>query len=62
MLPLQENVEKVIRQKDESSIEGIEAKLEKLQRELLNRANFKEDYNSIANKIYRLRELKQMLW
>lgn len=58
MLPLQENVEKVIRQKDESSIEGIEAKLEKLQRELLNRANFKEDYNSIANKIYRLRELK----
>lgn len=34
MAALQENVEAVIRQEDESSVEGIEAKLEELQKEL----------------------------
>lgn len=56
---LQENVETVIRQEDESSAEGIEVKLEELQKELLKRANFKKDYNDIADEIHRLRELKQ---
>ena len=56
---LQENVEAVIRQEDESSLEGIEAKLEELQKELLKRANSKKDYNGIAEEIHRLRELKQ---
>lgn len=56
---LQENVETVIRQGDESSVEGIEAKLEELQKELLKRANSKKDYNGIAEEIYRLRDLKQ---
>lgn len=56
---LQENAEAVIRQEDESSVEGIEAKLEELQKELLRRANSKKDYNGIADEIYRLRDLKQ---
>lgn len=56
---LQENVEVVIRQEDESSVEGIETKLEELQKELLKRANSKKDYNDIADEIHRLRELKQ---
>lgn len=56
---LQEDVEAVIRQADESSVEGIEAKLEELQKELLKRANSKKDYNDIADEIHRLRELKQ---
>ena len=56
---LQENVETVIRQEDESSAEGIEVKLEELQKELLKRANFKKDYNDITDEIHRLRELKQ---
>ncbi len=59
MAALQENVEAVIRQEDESSVEGIEAKLEELQKELLKRANSKKDYNDIADEIHRLRELKQ---
>lgn len=59
MAALQENVEAVIRQADESSVEGIEAKLEELQKELLKRANSKKDYNGIAEEIYRLRDLKQ---
>lgn len=59
MAALQENVEAAIRQEDESSTEGIEAKLEELQKELLKRANSKKDYNDIADEIHRLRELKQ---
>lgn len=59
MTALQENIEAVIRQEDESSVEGIEAKLEELQKELLKRANSKKDYNVIADEIHRLRELKQ---
>ena len=56
---LQKNMEAVIRQEDETSSEGIDAKLEELQKELLKLANSKKDYNSIADEIYRLRALKQ---
>ena len=59
MVTLQENVEAVIRQEDETSSEGIEAKLMELQKELLKLANSKKDYNSVADEIDRLRELKQ---
>ena len=59
MVTLQENVESVIRQEDETSSEGIEAKLLELQKELLKLANSKKDYNSVADEIDRLRELKQ---
>ena len=59
MVTLQENVEAVIRQEDETSLEGIEAKLLDLQKELLKLANSKKDYNSVADEIDRLRELKQ---
>ena len=59
MVTLQENVEAVIRQEDETSSEGIEAKLLELQKELLKLANSKKDYNSVADEIDRLRELKQ---
>lgn len=59
MATLQENIEAVIRQEDETSSEGIEAKLLELQKELLKLANSKMDYNSVADEIDRLRELKQ---
>lgn len=59
MTVLQENIEAVIRQEDETSAEGINAKLEELQKELLRLANSKKDYNSVADEIDRLRELKQ---
>lgn len=49
----------MIRQEDETSSEGIEAKLLELQKELLKLANSKKDYNSVADEIDRLRELKQ---
>ena len=56
---LQKNVEAVIRQEDKTSLEGIETKLLELQKELLKLANSKKDYNSVADEIDRLRELKQ---
>ena len=59
MATLQENIEAVIRQEDETSSEGIEAKLLELQKKLLKLANSKKDYNSVADEIDRLRELKQ---
>lgn len=59
MAALQENFEAVIRQKDESSVESIEAKLWELQKELLKRANSQKDYNGMAEEIHRLRDLKQ---
>lgn len=42
MTALQENIEAVIRQEDETSAEGINAKLEELQKELLRLANSKK--------------------
>lgn len=59
MTTLQENVEAVLRQEDETSSEGIEAKLLELQKELLKLANSEKDYNSVADEIDRLQELKQ---
>lgn len=59
MATLQENIEAVVRQEDETSSEGIAAKLLELQKELLKLANSKKDYNSVADEIDRLRELKQ---
>lgn len=50
---LQENIEAVIRQEEETSAEGINAKLEELQKELLRLANSKKDYNSVADEIDR---------
>ena len=56
---LQKNIETVILQEDENSAEGITAKLKEKQKELLRLVNAKKDYNSVADEIDRLRELKQ---
>lgn len=56
---LQENIEEVIRQEDETSAENINTKLEEKQRELLKLANAHKDYSSVADEIEQLRKLKQ---
>jgi hypothetical protein len=48
-----------IRKEDEPSAEGISARLEELQKKLLRLVNFQKDYNSVADEIDRLQELKQ---
>ncbi len=59
MSVLQENIKTVLGQEDESAVDGIDARLDELQKELLNRANAQKDYGDIADEINRLRELKQ---
>ena len=56
---LQRNVEAVLTGTDGISLDEIDARLEKLQRELLNVANAKGNYDSIVDGIYMLREAKQ---
>lgn len=56
---LQENLAKAIRESDPSSAEGIQARLDELQTELIRKANSKEDYDAIADEIFRLREEKE---
>ena len=59
LVALEQNIASVLALEDESSMESINAKLEELQKELLKRANAKEDYNDLADEIDHLRELKQ---
>lgn len=56
---LQRNVEAVLTGTDGISLDEIDARLEELQRELLNVANANGNYDSIVDEIYRLREAKQ---
>ena len=55
---LSNNIEMVINEQDTTAVAEIEKKLEELQKQLLIRANSKEDYNDIADEIYHLREEK----
>lgn len=55
---LQENIVTVIRNDASASTDGIDAKLLELQKELLQKANNRDDYDSIAEEIFQLRELK----
>src|SRR5699024_3892610 len=53
------NIETVLNENADKPTTDIEEKLEELQMELLRLANSKEDYDDVAEEIYRLRELKQ---
>ena len=55
----QKNIKTVILQGDETSVEGINAKLKELQKKLLRLANSKKDYGSVAEEIDSMRDLKQ---
>jgi hypothetical protein len=56
---LQENMVQAIRESDPSTAESIQARLDELQKELITKANCKEDYDVIADEIFRLREEKE---
>lgn len=58
MVKLKENIETVIGDGDSNAVADINKQLEELQKKLLKLANSKEDYNKIADEIYRLREEK----
>lgn len=54
-----ENIETVLNENADKPTADIDEKLEELQIELLRLANSKEDYDDVAEEIYRLRELNQ---
>ena len=56
---LQLNIAAVIRASQATAIDSIDEKLMTLQQELIQKANSKEDYDEIADEIFRLRELRQ---
>ena len=56
---LQDNLDTVIGGYDEGEAMEIDKRLTELQQELISHASRKEDYNDIADEIFRLRELKQ---
>lgn len=49
----------MIRQGDTLSPEVIDERLQELQKELLKKANRKDDYNDIADEILRLRDMRR---
>ena len=56
---LRRNIETALGGEFDKSTEDIDKKLEELQHELLRLASTKAAYDSVANEIYRLRELRQ---
>lgn len=56
---IQENVAKTVMNTDSLSPEGLDKRLEELQKELIDKANSKQDYDAIADEIFRLRNQKQ---
>lgn len=56
---LQENVEAVLIGADGVPLSEIDSQLEELQKERLKVANFKGNYDAIADEIYRFREVRQ---
>ncbi|HIS27607.1 MAG TPA: recombinase family protein, partial [Candidatus Pullilachnospira intestinigallinarum] len=56
---LQQNIAKAVVGADTLSPDGIQARLEELQKELIKKANNKQDYDAIADEIFRLRDQKE---
>ncbi len=55
----QQNIAKAVVNADTLSPDGIQARLEELQKELIKKANNKQDYDAIADEIFRLRDQKE---
>lgn len=57
---LQENIEEVLTQEN-SPTKDVDGQLEELQKQLLLKANKNEQYDSLVEEIYKLREEKQKI-
>lgn len=56
---LQANIAKAVVSADTLSLDGIQERLSELQKELIKKANNKQDYDAIADEIFRLRDQKE---
>lgn len=59
LLTLQKNIATVLNEKKDNTTDDIDLKLEELQKKLVKQAKSKNDYNEVAEEIYRLRDIKQ---
>lgn len=55
---LQQNIVSAVKQSDTSSLEGVDEQLNKLQEQLIQKANNRTSYDEIADEIFRLREFR----
>ncbi|MFK3587331.1 hypothetical protein OCH80_02805 [Lactobacillus sp. 23-2] len=55
---MQKNIAKTIMDADTMSPESIQARLDELQKELIRKANSKQNYDAIADELFTLREQK----
>jgi len=55
----QQNIAKIIRNAQQNTTDGIDEKLQSLQKELLKKANNKEAYDEIADGIFKLQEQRE---
>jgi hypothetical protein len=58
-VPIIRDGKKTITTADTMSPDGIQARLDELQKELIQKANSKQDYDAIADEIFRLRGKKK---
>lgn len=56
---LQQNLELAIKQVNPASVEYLDARMENLQRELIDRTERHENYDDLAEEILRLRQLRE---
>jgi len=56
---LQKNIATVLNEENDNATDDIDSKLEELQQQLLIQAKSKNDYEDVADEIYRLREMKK---
>jgi hypothetical protein len=56
---LQDNIATILNGENDNATDEIDGKLVNLQKQLLKQAKSKNDYNEVADEIYRLRELRQ---
>ena len=56
---LQQNIAKVSRSAQQNTADGIDERLQELQKELLKKANNKEAYDEIADEIFKLQEQRE---
>ncbi|WP_243834795.1 DNA recombinase [Exiguobacterium sp. AT1b] len=56
---LQKNIATIFNEENDNATDDLDSKLEELQQQLLIQAKSKNDYEDVADEIYRLGELKQ---
>jgi len=58
MKGLQENIEKILSEASDTAVQEIDSRLLELQKELLKKANTRQNYDALADEIEALREQK----